>query len=175
MKNKDQIEIRITTKDKIYLCVIMLLIITVVLVFVYVPRYYKLKFSGSSATSSNNGSSSIQNPSSENTFECDIPIEDLKNCYTTKVLVLLCKNGNMFSSMKNYLTKDNYLDANLLKLTTAKYSKLEELAEPIFNKINSLPNNSPTEDDILLDDELTSSIAIFKNTLDNLQAEASIK
>lgn len=169
MKSKDKIELKITLKDKVYLWIIFVMLIATILVCIYVPRYYKLKYNGGTTPSSSAESNNL--PSSA-PYTSEVPVESLKTCYSTKVLVILCPIGDMFANFNVFLNKSNYLDADMLHLDVASFNMLEAMAQPIYNSLNELYQTGElTQDAIICDNALVTSINNLKDALNNLYAK----
>lgn len=175
---KNEIEIKISTKDKVYLAIILCLIIAVLLVFVYVPRYYKLKYANNSSTSTNtqNSGSPNQTPPSSSGNTSPITQAQAQDSYCTKVMVLLADSGDMFKTFKNYLTADNVINTALLGITDYDFLLLENMAKQIYDNLTPIIKDGKVyQADIVLYDQLITDINSFKDYLNNCYEKANKK
>ena len=162
---KDEIEIKITQKDKAYLSVILCLICIVAIVCILVPRYYQLH--PNPQTPSTNQTETPTNPDTPQS-----PDQNLQyaNLYSTLVINTLKTLGMPYSTLARHLDSQNNLDVVGLQITDPQLWVLEELAFPIHSSLSSYTNNgiAITPSVINNDNNLYSQIVSFSNQLNQI-------
>ena len=172
---KDEIEINITKKDRIYLSIILSLIFIVAIVCILVPRYYQLQNNQQTNIPNNQaGNSSNSNQNSQDTDSNQDTSTSVnqayKNHYSTLVINSLKTVGMPYSTLANHLDRYNILDVTGLNITTTELANLESLALPIYNALNNYINNGFEITATLInnDNTLYSQIVEFSNALNEL-------
>ena len=168
---KDEIQISITKKDRIYLSIILLLICIVAIVCILVPRYYELQNNTPTPpSSSETGSGGPNNSDPANT---DKPSQQpdtsvntaYQNSYTTFVLNQLKPLGMPYSTLANYLDSFNILDVIGLNINSTQLENLEDLSQPIYETLINYVNNGTQITNALINsnDLLHSQIVTLSN------------
>lgn len=186
---KDEVEIKITKKDRIYLSIILSLVCIITLVAILVPRYYQTlnsnkpdtNASGSQATppsnpdsetGSNSGNNSEDNsgtnPDNNAGEDNFITTTDFINCYSTKALNKLIDVNSFYNnSFGKFLDSNNILKVDILNIDQTSFSQLEQYATIICEQTDG--QNPLIEEYIMLNDVLLNNINYFKNLLNNLK------
>lgn len=162
---KDEIEITITKKDRVYLSIILSLICVVAIVCILVPRYYQLQNNPTlPPTSSQTGNSN--NTDTNNSTQTDVSLNNIyQNAYTTLVLNKLKPLGMPYSTLSNYLDSFNILDVVGLNINSSQLDNLEMLSLPIHEAFTDYTNNNIqiTTSLINANDQLHSQIVALSN------------
>lgn len=142
---KDEIEITITKKDRVYLSIILSLICIVAIVCILVPRYYQLQ--NDKPTNPNNSQTgnthNPNEPNTNNSTQTGVSLNSLyQNAYTTIVLNQLKPLGMPYSTLSNHLDSFNILDVVGLNINSSQLDNLETLSLPIYEAFTDYTNNN---------------------------------
>lgn len=175
---KDEIEIKVTKKDRFYLSIILSLICVVAVVCILVPRYYQLQNQNPSAPTTSDTSqkgdltdSSENTPSDESSGEQTTSINQAyKNYYSTLVINTLKSVGMPYSTLSHHLDTSNILDVAGIGISTAELTNLEYLSQPIYTMLTNYINSGTAITTSLInsDNALYSQIVAFSNALNAL-------
>ncbi len=173
---KDEIEIQVTKKDRIYLSIILSLILVVALVCILVPRYYYLQNKDTPAISANgnlsndNSTTPEQSSSAQDNTNGNSINYLYKNYYSTLVINSLKDLGMPYSTLANHLDSYEILDVLGIGITTSELENLESLALPIYSELQKYieDNITITADIIDSNNSLHSQIVAFSNTLNQI-------
>ena len=166
-KTKDEIVIKITQKDKIYLSVILCLICVIACVCILAPRYYQLKNQNSTTPPTLPGDSSAsQQPNNSANYDNSM----YASLYSTSVINSLNSLGMPYSTLSRHLDSHGYLNVIGLQISEAQLWVLEELALPIYTTISSLSTNqTPLTIELINNNNLLySQIVKFSNELNSI-------
>ena len=155
-KKKDKLTITFGKRDYVYLAILFIAIICATLVCIFVPRYYRLKYSQQQQAGSNSNNTNGNAPAMAAGIECD----------TSKVIFLIKDFNSYYAKYQLMLTKDNTL---LVSYTQNKeiFNQAEQISSDILPQLTNLKqNNCLTEDVVMNNDYLMSQLNILYAKLD---------
>lgn len=170
---KDNLEITITKKDRIYLSIILSLICVIALVSILVPRYFKQNPppNNTDTTQTTPTPSTPDNSHGENSSENNNV--DYASLYSTLSINILKEVGMPYSTLARHLDNNNYLNVAGLNLSTEQLSQIESLAQPIYSTLNNYITNGQQITAALIDsdNDLHSQIVALSNMLNDFAGE----
>lgn len=175
---KDEIEIKITKKDRIYLSIILAIVCIAAVVCILVPRHYILQERNSSnQTNPPAASGSPTTPTIPSTpsepEEPTNPDDEFIDTYSNKSLKIIVEAGGGYALFAKYQNSEGNIDASKINLSSVNINELESIAQPLYEMFQTHISGGQaiTESFINSNNELFNSITAFTNKLNSF-AEA---
>lgn len=165
-KDKNEIIIKISKKDRIYLSIILCIVCICACIAILVPRYYKTKYNNVAGNYTNNNSSqttpNYNNSNNSNT--------NYSNSTSVELLNKLINVGEPFSSIASKYVSNGDLNTTLLDVNDNDITTLNTSAETILTLIKNKETTTTLTVNVIFNDEvLFNKINEFLNTLENLE------
>ena len=145
-KDENNLTIKITRKDKIYLSIVLFTIIFVAVAIILIHRHYSLQ-----------NKNNINHEQQQTEISYTLP-------KTENILTKLNSIGGYYSSTFGIYLIENKLNNNTLILTNTDIDELENMSQ---NIITIIGNSTLSEECILNNDELYNAIEDLANYLSN--------